>query len=85
VFRGTLADGKHSLTTQNGRVSMTLPQDARFRVNAQTSNGTIVDDFSSGKVKGKGVRRLENSVGDNPQVSIELRTHNGSIEIRKEK
>jgi RNA polymerase sigma factor (sigma-70 family) len=84
-LRGTLADGKHSLTTHNGPVSVTLPPDARFRIDAQTHHGSIVDEFSSGKVKGKGVRRLENTVGDNPQVSLELRTHKGSIEIRKEK
>jgi RNA polymerase sigma factor (sigma-70 family) len=83
-FRGRLADGEHTFTTSNGQIRLTLPQDARFRVDARTSNGTIVDDFSPGRAKGRGVARVQHTVGDNPKASIRLRTSNGSIEIRKQ-
>jgi RNA polymerase sigma factor (sigma-70 family) len=83
--RGSLANGSHILSTANGRISLTLPANATFRVDAQTSHGSIVDEFSPKQAKaGRGRTRLENVVGDNPKVSVRLRTANGSIEIRKQ-
>jgi DUF4097 and DUF4098 domain-containing protein YvlB len=83
-FHGTLANGNHEFTTDNGRVSLTLPADAKFRIDAQTSNGNIVDEFSDARVRGRGRARLNHAVGDNPKVNLRVRTANGSIEIHKQ-
>jgi RNA polymerase sigma factor (sigma-70 family) len=81
-FLGTLANGEHSFSTSNGPIQITLPKDAHFQVDAQTSNGRIVDEFTPGKVKGRSPR-IQHTVGEHPQVSIRLRTSNGTIQIHK--
>jgi RNA polymerase sigma factor (sigma-70 family) len=82
-FKGTLADGKHVFHTTNGGIHFTLPKSARFKVDAETTNGGITNDFSSEAVKGHHVR-LQTSVGKDPGASVELRTRNGSITIHPE-
>jgi RNA polymerase sigma factor (sigma-70 family) len=84
-FSGTLADGKHSLTTSNGRVQLTLPAGARFKVDARTSLGGIENDFGPGASARVGRAHLQTSVGDDPKSTITLETSNGGIEIRKKK
>jgi RNA polymerase sigma factor (sigma-70 family) len=84
-FSGTLTDGGHSFTTSNGSIKVTLPADARFRVDAQTSHGKIQTDFAIAESEKKGKTRLHTSVGDNPAVSIKLHTSNGSIGIHSKK
>jgi RNA polymerase sigma factor (sigma-70 family) len=84
-FGGTLAAGEHSFATSNGRVALTLPADARFRVEAGTSNGAITTDFFSSAAGPHGRQSLRGTVGDDPAVAITLATSNGSIEIRKKK
>jgi DUF4097 and DUF4098 domain-containing protein YvlB len=84
-FSGTLAEGAHSLSTSNGRILVTIPGDAQFKVDASTSNGSITSDFSTGATKHPGRQHLEATVGEKPAATIKLRTSNGSIEIRKRK
>jgi len=84
-FRGSLADGEHSLTTNNGRIALTLPAATRFRVDATTTNGTITTDFVEPPKKKFGSANLKATVGDNPAVSLKLQTTNGGIQILKEK
>jgi len=82
-FEGSLADGDHTFSTSNGRIVLTLPSDARFRVDARTSNGEVMTDFPvtvSGKIEKDA---LNGTVGENPAVSLRLESSNGSIEIRK--
>src|SRR5262249_48604123 len=50
-FTGVLADGKHSFSTNNGTIVLTLPANAKFQMDAETTNGTIVNDFSSANVR----------------------------------
>ncbi|HJZ94554.1 MAG TPA: sigma-70 family RNA polymerase sigma factor [Gemmataceae bacterium] len=84
-FSGSLADGKHSLTTSNGRLQLTLPAGARFRVDATTSLGAIENDFGEGASARVGGVHLQTTVGDDPKATIMLKTSNGGIEIRKKK
>jgi RNA polymerase sigma factor (sigma-70 family) len=81
-FAGSLADGDHSFQTSNGAVSLTLPADSRFRLDAQTSNGKVACQFPHKRPEGKDRSRLKVSVGDNPAVNLKLRTSNGGIEVR---
>jgi DUF4097 and DUF4098 domain-containing protein YvlB len=84
-FRGTLADGKHTFKTSNGRIELALPEDAQFFFDGHTSNSRIRSDFD---IEGSGRRRshdVEGIVGDNPdpQCRIEATSSNGSIALEK--
>ena len=83
-FKGSLATGQHSFHTSNGTVSLALPADAKFRVQARTSHGQITSDFFSVKrSRGTGQARAEAEVGENPQVTISVESSNGNVDIRK--
>ncbi|MFL5242891.1 MAG: sigma-70 family RNA polymerase sigma factor [Gemmataceae bacterium] len=84
-FTGTLAEGAHSMSTSNGRILITLPADAQFKVDAATSNGRITNDFSAGSSKQSARQHIEATVGEKPAATIKLHTSNGGIEIRKKK
>jgi DUF4097 and DUF4098 domain-containing protein YvlB len=84
-FSGTLADGPHSFATNNGRILLTLPPDAQFKVDAATSNGAITSDFTAAASARSDKKHLLATVGENPTATIKLRTSNGAIEIRKKK
>jgi hypothetical protein len=84
-----LAEGEHLFHTLNGSITLTLPADARFRVDAQSGLGKVASQFV---VTGMTAKKrdflqdtLRGSVGDNPATGINLRTGIGSIEIQKEK
>jgi RNA polymerase sigma factor (sigma-70 family) len=84
-FAGSLADGEHSFETSNGGVSVALPADARFHLDAQTSNGRVTCGFAHKKPEGKSKSRLQTTVGENPAVSLKLRTSNGNVAVQPEK
>lgn len=79
-FAGTLRDGAHSLETSNGAIVITLPTDAQFRIDADTSNGNVRSEFPL-TISGSRNNELHGSVGDNPGVSITAHTSNGSIDL----
>jgi hypothetical protein len=81
-FRGTLAGGKHSLHTSNGNIELTVPGNAQFRFDAETSGGHIANAFSKERPAGKAKKRLADTVGQNPPTFIELRTSNGNVALR---
>jgi DUF4097 and DUF4098 domain-containing protein YvlB len=69
-----------SLESTNGGVSVRLPRDARFSIDAATSNGGVDSDFPVPGTKA-GRHRLEGDVnGGGPKLLI--RTSNGGIHIR---
>jgi hypothetical protein len=82
-FDGWLADGSHSLHTSNGRITITLPRDAQFRIDASTSNGSVWSDFAVAQSGPSRDNELRGSVGENPAVSITATSSNGRISIRK--
>ena len=68
------------LSTTNGSISLYLPEDAAFTLDAETTNGGIKTDFPltvKGKYNSKEVRGKVN--GGGPMISLE--TTNGSIKI----
>jgi DUF4097 and DUF4098 domain-containing protein YvlB len=84
-FHGNLGAGSHSFHTTNGSISLTLPSDAQFRVDAVTSHGQVTSSFP---VKGADRRpktQLQATVGDDPSINIKMATTNGNIEIKSEK
>jgi RNA polymerase sigma factor (sigma-70 family) len=84
-FAGKLSKGDHSFETSNGSIVLTLPRDAQFRVDAETSLGTITSRFPLDWKKGKGRISLQGTMGDKPTATIKLRTSLGSVEINPEK
>jgi DUF4097 and DUF4098 domain-containing protein YvlB len=74
-FKGALAAGDHSFRTSNGSITLSLPSNASFKFDAQTSNGKVTSEFA--------VNRTGGSRDSELRGTIELRTSNGRIEIRK--
>jgi DUF4097 and DUF4098 domain-containing protein YvlB len=84
-FSGTLADGEHVLHTSNGGLTVTLPDEARFQIDAATSNGRITSAFPVKAKGGQSKTHLRGTVGEDPAVSLKLSTSNGGIKIEKAK
>jgi RNA polymerase sigma factor (sigma-70 family) len=84
-FQGSLADGTHSFITTNGSVAVTLPAGARFNVDAATTMGRIHSQFDIKPPAGRDRTHLRGSIGENPAISLKLRSSNGNIELREAK
>ncbi len=81
-FTGSLAAGANELRTSNAGIVITLPANAAFNVDADTSNGKITSDFA---VTGSDISDtyLHGSVSGGGQTTIGLHASNGNIEIRR--
>jgi hypothetical protein len=76
-WQGTL-----TYSTTNGTVSVTLPPSANVAVRASTVTGSIETDFPL-TVSGRfGARSIEGTIGSGGRT-LELRTTNGDIELRR--
>lgn len=83
-FEGRLTDGEHLFQSSNGKLTVALPPESEFQVDARTSNGKISSDFKV-KLAGKPQkRRLIGQVGSNPYFTLKLETSNGNVELHKE-
>jgi hypothetical protein len=82
-FRGSLAAGVSSFNTSNGAITLTLPADASFTLDADTSNSNITCDFPLSDTQVMDDDQLKGTVGENPEVSITAYTSNGRIEINR--
>jgi DUF4097 and DUF4098 domain-containing protein YvlB len=87
-YNGSLGAGDHVLSTSNGSVTVKMPADASFKLEARTSNGRINTDFTadseaSGKKKKPSKTQLSGTFGSRPSsASLDIHTSNGNIEIR---
>jgi len=84
-FSGSPADGEHLFQTHNGKVTLNLPAEAQFRIDAETKNGRVNSDFQVKTTQKRANRKMQGAVGDNPATVIKVRSGNGSIELRKQK
>src|SRR5262249_2910801 len=84
-FTGSLAPGKHSFKTSNAGITLTLPAALIFAIDAQTTFGTIANQFSLKKTNAAKETELVGAVADNPAVSLTIRDSRGNIEIHKGK
>lgn len=84
-----LAPGRHELETAMGAVTLTLPDDATARIDAQTAFGSVTSAFPlvrvgrSGPMGFGGVRMVGTIGGDEAQTDISLRSSKGSISINR--
>ncbi len=83
-FTGTLAAGDHSFNSSNGKIILALPADARFQLDAQTSNGKVSNGFGLTKTDQVSKSRVRGTVGANPAAKVKLHTSNGNIEINQD-
>jgi hypothetical protein len=87
-YTGKLGAGDHVLSTSNGSVTVKMPADAAFKLEARTSNGKITTDFTNesgapGKKKKSTKSQLSGTFGARQSsASLDVHTSNGSIEIR---
>lgn len=84
TFSGTLAPGSHLFETSNGGIALTLPGDAAFQFDGQTSNGSVRTDFGDLQLTDTS---LSGYTGDDPTplVSIVARTRNGDLAVMTQK
>ncbi len=81
-FNGSLAQGRSEMRTSNGSLIVTLPANAQFAIDAETSNAKITSDFAV-TAQDFSENRLRGTVGSDPGTTLELHTSNGPIEIRQ--
>lgn len=84
LLSGKLAAGDYDLETINGKVMVTLPANAQFRLDARTTLGVVSCGFNLSETDEKARKRLRGTVGKDPKATLKLRTGNGRIEIRPE-
>ena len=73
--------GAVTCDTTNGRISVTIPRDAKAELSARVTNGAISHSNLELAVKETSRRRLDASIGGGgPEIKLE--TTNGAIEIR---
>jgi DUF4097 and DUF4098 domain-containing protein YvlB len=80
-FRGSFRDGTHIFRSMNGSIECTLPADARFRLDAGTSEGRVTSAFALKILERRSADHLRGVVGDNPGVVISARTSRADILI----
>jgi DUF4097 and DUF4098 domain-containing protein YvlB len=82
-YRGSiLSDGRYSLKAHSGDVTLVIPADSAFDLEAKTFSGGIDCDFQitmSGKLKKREVRGVVNGGG----AEINIKTFSGDIELKK--
>jgi hypothetical protein len=86
VLTGALAAGaNYELTSDIGRISMELPSDSSFVIDARSDIGNVNIDFPvSGRSDREGIvgKEVRGEVGDSPSSRLTLRSRVGDISVR---
>ncbi len=85
TYEGSLApNGTYDFRTDSGNVSLTLPGDAAFQVQASTDSGSIDSAFSGVNVlSGDSGAQASGSTGSAPFAHITIQTDSGSIHLHR--
>lgn len=79
-FVGRLGDGVNSFEAVNGSVSLVLPNDASFLLDALSQNGRITSEFDvDGQTSTE--THVRGQVGENDGASLMVRAVNGSVHL----
>ena len=78
-FSGTLAPGVHTFATSNGDIAISLPGDAAFSFDGQTSNGVVRTEFLD--LETPTDTSISGHTGKlaTPPIAITARTSNGDL------
>jgi DUF4097 and DUF4098 domain-containing protein YvlB len=82
-FSGTLLDGEHSITASFGDITLSLPADARFRIDAKSDFGSVKCGFDVSRSNSSTDSHLIGEVGKDPPATLKITTSNGAIEIQR--
>lgn len=83
-FDGSLdPHGSYSMTTDAGNVSVTLPAQSAFKLDARTDVGNIHSDFPIPITRDFPGAKARGEVGFPPYPALKLRTDVGSINVRE--
>lgn len=80
-FTGHLAPGSHEFESSNGSITLQLPPDSSFTIDAKTTNSKAVTTFDMKKTGKERSSSLNGTVGKDPKVKLKLRTSNSPIQI----
>jgi hypothetical protein len=84
-----LGPGHHEVSTGTGLVCVTVPAEARARIDAQTGWGRVHSDFPlvrvrpSGRASPGGLRMVGGAGDDDPDTHLQLRTDQGTVRIKR--
>lgn len=81
ALRPTLPLARIEARTRNGNITLALPQDARFDLNATTNLGTVVNDFGE-PLSSEQSRRSATLRGSNGGAEVTMHTDRGRIVVR---
>ncbi len=83
AFTGTLAGGTQVLRNSNGPITVTLPADATFGIDASTTNGKVTTAFAVTTTGVASDKELHGTVGQGPAARISATTSNGDVSVLK--
>jgi hypothetical protein len=84
-FTGNLVAGKHSFRTSLAGVTLNLPADASFHINAQVSLGRIRNAFAMSQKEKASETHLVGVVGANPAAMVQVNVSQGDVVIKSYK
>jgi DUF4097 and DUF4098 domain-containing protein YvlB len=82
-YSGKLAAGESSMHTSNGSIDVRLPADAVFRLDAQTSLGSVTTDLPLLFSSDSGKSHVRGRLGEDPKVDLKLESSIGSITVNR--
>jgi hypothetical protein len=74
--------GACRVRTGGGSIAVAIPGDSRLTVDGATGGGSARNDFGLA-VEGRGGKRMNGTIGDGRDGSLELRTGGGSLELAR--
>ncbi len=81
TFSGALGYGQHDLHVGAGAVSVTLPSDASFAIDATVTKGSVKSQFVLARVDRESANAFIGLVGPNPQTLLQIAVDTGAIEL----
>ncbi len=81
LYTGALAGEQHVFETTSGNVTLSLPPDSAFRLEASTSTGRVDVGFPL-VAENQGLEHVRGTVGHAPEADITIRVTNGNIAVR---
>ncbi len=81
-YRTYPPEGRSRISTTNGSVTVSLPEGAGGRVEAETVNGSVDNELGLASTERASRRRLEGRLGSG-DGKLEVSTVNGSIRLRR--
>jgi len=73
--------GTYTFVSTTGSITVILPSDASFHLDARTDTGTITTDFPGVMVTHRTNSAIHSTVGKPPHAKVRLRSDSGSIQL----